>query len=89
MNLLRPRWLLLIVAAGVLGAGVAPAQTESGAVVDIARAAVEEAWRNEVQPFTESALTGIEIHAVERRSRMAPGQDLYLVHASVTVTRLS
>ncbi len=81
MNLLRPRWLLPIAAAGVLGAGPAFAQADSEGVAETARAAVEEAWNKEVRPFTESALIRIEIQAVERRNRLAPGQDVYLVHA--------
>ncbi len=65
--------------AGLLGAGPALAQADSQAVAETARSAVEEAWRKEIRPFTESALTRIEIHSVERRSRLAP--NVTLVHA--------
>ncbi len=81
MNKLWPRWHLCIAAIGVLGAGIAFAQADSRGVVETARSTVEDAWRKEVQPFSESALTAIEIHSVERRNRLAPGQDVYLAHA--------
>ncbi len=81
MILLRPNWLPIIAlaAAGALGTGLALAQTDTQGVAEAARAAVEEAWRKEVQPFIESGLNRIEIHTVERRNRLA--RDVYLVHA--------
>lgn len=34
-----------------------------------------------MRPESESALNKIDIHAVERRNRLAPGQEIHLVHA--------
>ncbi len=58
-----------------------PALGQAGASdpADAARAAVKKAWDKEVGPYSESSLNRIEVHAVERRNRLA--RDVYLVHA--------
>ena len=66
---------------GLLFAGAAHAQTDTEALVAAAHEVVKSAWEEEVRPFVESSLNRIDIHAVERRNRLAPGQEIYLVHA--------
>ncbi len=66
---------------GILCAGTVQAQTDTEALVAAARKVVQDAWEKEVMPFSESSLGRIDIYAVERRNRLAPGQDVYLVHA--------
>ena len=72
---------LAILLCGLAGAAPAPGQAHSGALADAARSEVRKAWEKEVRPFAESALTGIEVHAVQRRDRLAPGREIYLAHA--------
>lgn len=50
-------------------------------MIEAARSHVQARWEREVKPFSESALNKIDIHAVERRNRLAPGQEIHLVHA--------
>ncbi len=70
---------LLALAGCVLALGPTHAQADATGLEDAARAAVKEAWERQAQPTDTSALTRIEIHAVQRRNRLAPG--VYLVHA--------
>ncbi len=79
MTPLRITAFLGIAWCALAGAGSAFGQSDATGLEDAARAAVKEAWQKEARPFRESALTRIEIHAVERRNRLAPG--VFLVHA--------
>ena len=69
----------LLVAWSALAFSPVLGQSDTDALADAARATVKAAWEREVKPLSESALTRIEIHAVERRNRLARG--VYLVHA--------
>ncbi len=64
---------------GVLANAPVLAQADTSRLVDAARAVVKEAWQKEIQPFRDSALGSVKVHAIEKRNRLAPG--VHLVHA--------
>ncbi len=72
-----------LILAAVLSslAGAPPATAQAGDAIDAARTAIEQAWEKEVQPRTESALVKVEVHAVQRRDRLAPGREIHLARA--------
>ena len=78
VRLICALWITL---GSLLVADASHAQTDTEALVAAARKVVKSAWEKEMQPFVESSLNRIDIHAVERRNRLAPGQETYLVHA--------
>ncbi len=71
--------ILGIVLGALAATGPARGQAAAGDPTAVARAAVKKAWDKEVGPYSESSLNRIQVHAVERRNRLA--RDVYLVHA--------
>lgn len=78
--------LLSIAALGEIGGALVAQEpssrgTESTALTEAARSHVRARWEKDVRPFSESALNKIDVQAVERRNRLAPGHEIHLVHA--------